>query len=83
MRTFAHVRADAFGAANPPRPYLPSSADNAADGGAADGGAADLSDASEPLAGNINGSKSDGSSDDGSSEQETECEPVSDLLDAN
>jgi len=72
IRRFAHVRADALGAANPP------SADNAADGDDAD-----LSDADESLARSTDGSSSDGSSADDSSEQETESEPNSDSPDAD
>jgi hypothetical protein len=72
IRRFAHVRADAFGAANP------SSAEDAAGGDAAD-----LSDASESLAGSIDGSGSDGSSNADSLEQETESEPGSDSSDGD
>jgi hypothetical protein len=72
IRRFAHVRADALGAADP------SSADSAAGGDAAD-----LSDASESLAGSIDGLGSDGSSDADSSEQETESEPDSNSSDAD
>jgi len=72
IRRFAHVRADALGAADP------SSAENAAGGDAAD-----PSDASESLAGSIDGSDSDGSSVADSSEQETESEPDSDSSDAD
>jgi hypothetical protein len=72
MRRFAHVRADALGAADP------SSAENAAGGDAAD-----LSDAGDSLAGSIDGSDSDGSSVADSSEQETESETDSDSSDAD
>jgi len=72
IHRFAHVRADALGAAHPP------SAESAADGDAAD-----VSDASQSLAGSTDGLSSDGSSDDDSSEQETESEPDSDSSDAD
>jgi hypothetical protein len=72
IRRFAHVRADALGAADP------SSAENAAGG---DGG--DLSHASESLAGSIDGSDSDGSSVADYSEQEPESEMDSDSSDAD
>lgn len=67
IRRFAHVRADALGAAHP------RGAENAADGDSAD-----LSDASESVADRDDGSSNDDSSYDDSPGQETDSEENSD-----